>query len=73
MLAEDKKVWYIDSGCFRHMTRNKRALKNYIDCKGSKVAFGDSSKGSTRGKWTIFKDNMEIHDVSYVEGLKYNL
>lgn len=68
MPTEVKEVWYINSGCSRHMTGNIRTLKNYKEYKGPKVVFGDSSKGSAKGKGTLVRGNIEIHDVLYVEG-----
>nr|GEW08470.1 hypothetical protein [Tanacetum cinerariifolium] len=41
----------IDSGCSRHMTRNKAYLIEYQDFNGGLVAFGDS-KGQNTGKDT---------------------
>ncbi|GKA25468.1 putative ribonuclease H-like domain-containing protein [Tanacetum coccineum] len=34
-----------DSGCFRHMTRNKALLTDYHDIDGGFVAFGGSTRG----------------------------
>ncbi|GJY82098.1 ribonuclease H-like domain-containing protein [Tanacetum coccineum] len=37
-----KNKWIIDSGCSRHMTRNKAYLAEYQDYNGGHVAFGGS-------------------------------
>ena len=33
--------WYLDSGCSRHMTRNKRCLNKLEKKNGGNVTFGD--------------------------------
>nr|GEU49472.1 hypothetical protein [Tanacetum cinerariifolium] len=40
---KDKGV--IDSGCFRHMTRNMFCLSNFEELNGGYVAFGGNPKG----------------------------
>ncbi|GJY23704.1 hypothetical protein Tco_0397362 [Tanacetum coccineum] len=40
-----KDTWIFDSGCSRHMTRNKSYLTDYQDYNGGFVAFAGSSKG----------------------------
>ncbi|GKA10108.1 putative ribonuclease H-like domain-containing protein [Tanacetum coccineum] len=44
-----KNKGIVDSGCFRHMTRNKAYLAEYQDYNGGPVAFG-GSKGYITGK-----------------------
>ncbi|GJR17929.1 ribonuclease H-like domain-containing protein [Tanacetum coccineum] len=44
-----KNKGIVDSGCSRHMTRNKAYLAEYQDYNGGPVAFGDS-KGYLTGK-----------------------
>ncbi|KAJ9561923.1 hypothetical protein OSB04_007083 [Centaurea solstitialis] len=36
----DKGIWYLDSGCSRHMTGSKSVLSDYRDEKGPLVTFG---------------------------------
>ncbi|XP_010556066.1 PREDICTED: uncharacterized protein LOC104825438 [Tarenaya hassleriana] len=39
-------IWYLDSGCSRHMTGKKELLSNFVsDKKGDDVTFGDGKKG----------------------------
>ncbi|XP_019183756.1 PREDICTED: uncharacterized protein LOC109178675 [Ipomoea nil] len=73
-LAIDKQViWYVDSGCSRHMTGDKTMLSNFKEVDGPKVIFGGENSGKTRGKGDIIKQGITIQDVSYVDGLKFNL
>lgn len=55
------------------MTGNKKSLFNFKRINGSSVTFGDNSYVVTRGVGTIFRKNIEIKDVSYIKGLKFNL
>ncbi|KAJ9550966.1 hypothetical protein OSB04_015011 [Centaurea solstitialis] len=45
----DKGIWYLDSGCSRHMTGSKSVLSNYRDERGPSVTFGGNGRGQTRG------------------------
>ncbi|KAJ9557774.1 hypothetical protein OSB04_012388 [Centaurea solstitialis] len=45
----DKGIWYLDSGCSRHMTGSKSVLSNYREERGPAVTFGGNGKGQTRG------------------------
>ena len=69
----DKGIWYIDSGCSRHMTGNKSILSNDHDEKGPSVTFGGNGKGQTRGFGTLSNGVTTFTRVAYVEGLKHNL
>ncbi|XP_019173495.1 PREDICTED: uncharacterized protein LOC109169051 [Ipomoea nil] len=70
----DKQViWYVDSGCSRHMTGDKAMLSNFKEVDGPKVIFGGETSGKTRGTGNIIKKGITIQDVAYVEGLKFNL
>jgi len=60
------KSWYLDGGCSRHMTGDKK--------EGRLVTFGNNDKGQIKGKCIIGKkDSAKIEDVQYVEDLKHNL
>ncbi|GJT76652.1 hypothetical protein Tco_1043377 [Tanacetum coccineum] len=68
-----KPIWYLDSGCSRHMTGFKSYLHKYVDQPGPKVVFGDDSTCITKGYGSI-KCNGIVHTkVAFVNGLKYNL
>ena len=42
--------WYFDSGCSKHMTCDKKFLKNYKTIDVGHVTFGDGVKGRVMGK-----------------------
>ena len=41
--ARESCLWYLDSGCSRHMTRNKALFKTLFEGKIGTVMFGDGS------------------------------
>ncbi|GJX09461.1 putative reverse transcriptase domain-containing protein [Tanacetum coccineum] len=69
-----KNKGVIDSGCSRHMTRNKSYLTDYEEINGGFVAFGGNSKGGkiTR-KCKIRTGKLDFEDVYFVKELKFNL
>ncbi|GKA42890.1 ribonuclease H-like domain-containing protein, partial [Tanacetum coccineum] len=60
----------IDSGCSRHMTRNKAYLAEYQDFNGGPVAFG-GSKGYITGKGKIKTGKLDFEDVCFVKELQH--
>ena len=46
----DTCLWYLDSGCSRHMTGNQSLFKVFESKKGGNVTFGDGSKSQIKGK-----------------------
>ncbi|VFQ67736.1 unnamed protein product [Cuscuta campestris] len=67
-------VWYLDSGCSRHMTGDASLLSNLIPYDGPRVTFGGSNDfGLTKGLGNLVYKGPIIQAVSYVEGLNYNL
>ncbi|VFQ85689.1 unnamed protein product [Cuscuta campestris] len=67
-------VWYLDSGCSRHMTGDASLLSNLIPYDGPRVTFGGSNDfGLTKGLGNLVYKGLTIEAVSYVEGLNYNL
>ncbi|VFQ79197.1 unnamed protein product [Cuscuta campestris] len=67
-------VWYLDSGCSRHMTGDASLLSNLIPYDGPRVTFGGSYDfGLTKGLENLVYKGLTIQAVSYVEGLNYNL
>ncbi|GJZ72979.1 putative ribonuclease H-like domain-containing protein [Tanacetum coccineum] len=69
---KDKGV--IDSGCSRHMTRNKSYLTDYEEIDGGFVAFGGHFKGGKIiGKGKIRTGKLDFKDVYFVKELKFNL
>ncbi|GKB83465.1 putative ribonuclease H-like domain-containing protein [Tanacetum coccineum] len=60
----------VDSGCSRHMTRNKAYLVEYQDFNGGPIAFG-GSKGYITGKGKIKIGKLDFEDVCFVKELQH--
>ncbi|KAJ9536069.1 hypothetical protein OSB04_un000772 [Centaurea solstitialis] len=71
--SQNKGIWYLDSGCSRHMTGSKSVLSNYREERGPAVTFGGNGKGQTRGYGTLTNGVTTFKRVAYVEGLMHNL
>ena len=72
--ACDSCLWYLDSGCSRHMTGNKGLFKTLSKGKIGTVTFGDGSKSVIRGIGTVDIPGLPVfEDVWYVDELKANL
>ena len=72
--ARDSCLWYLDSGCSRHMTGNKGLFKTLFEGKIGTVTFGDGSKSVIRGIGTVDISGLPVfEDIWYVDGLKANL
>ena len=70
----DTCLWYLDSGCSRHMTGDRSLFKVFESKKGGNVTFGDRSKSQIKGKGIISLPGLlDIENVLYVEGLRVNL
>ncbi|GJU57897.1 hypothetical protein Tco_1235663 [Tanacetum coccineum] len=65
-----KNKGIVDSGCSRHMTRNKAHLAEYQDYNGGPVAFG-GSKGYITGKGKIKTGKLDFEDVCFVKELQH--
>ncbi|KAI3758325.1 hypothetical protein L6452_05885 [Arctium lappa] len=66
-------IWYLDSGCSRHMTGNKELLSSFKGKSGGAVTFGDNKQGQIKGYGEISRGNVSVSKVAYVDGLKHNL
>ena len=67
-------MWYLDSGCSRHMTEDKRKFKNFKRKEQGFFIYGDNNKGKILGTGDVGGGNtLEIKDVLFMEGLKHNL
>ena len=67
-------LWYLDSGCSRHMTRDKSLFKSLNKKVGDYVTFGDGSHAKVLSKGTIEIPGLPLlKDVLYIKGLKVNL
>ena len=72
--ARDFCLWYLDSGCSRHMTETKELFKTLFEGQIGTVTFGDGSKSVIRGIGTVDIPGLLVFkDVWYVDGLKANL
>ena len=64
--ARDSCLWYLDSGCSRHMTGNKGLFKTLLEGKIRIVTFGDGSKSVIRGIGTVDIPGLPVfEDVWY--------
>ena len=67
-------LWYLDSGCSRHMTGDKSLFKTLKEKKDGFVTFGDGSHSQVLGKGTVDIPRLPLLiDVLYIKGLKVNL
>ena len=66
-------LWYLDSGCSRHMTGDSTLLTKFVERVGPSITFGDDNKGYTMGYGLISSENVIIESVALVDGLKHNL
>ncbi|KAI3718335.1 hypothetical protein L6452_19200 [Arctium lappa] len=66
-------IWYLDSGCSRHMTGDKELLSSFKAKSGGAVTFGDNKQGHIKGYCELSKGNVSVSKVAYVDGLKHNL
>ncbi|KAH9716801.1 hypothetical protein KPL71_021583 [Citrus sinensis] len=55
-LKKKKNIWYLDSGCSRHMTGNYAWFSSFTKIEnGGDVSFGDNSKGKILGIGNVGK------------------
>ena len=70
----DTCLWYLGSGCSRHMTGDRSLFKVFESKKGGNVTFGDGRKSQIKGNGIISLPVLpDIANVLYVEGLRVNL
>ena len=70
----DTCLWYLDSGCSKHMTGDRSLFKVFESKKGGNVTFGEGSKSQIKGKGIISLPRLsDIANVLYVKGLRVNL
>jgi hypothetical protein len=70
-----ENMWLIDSGCSRHMTRNKKWFSSLTPLSHKEyVTFGNNKKGKVLGIDVIKVNNFFIlNDIALVDKLRYNL
>nr|GEW84131.1 retrovirus-related Pol polyprotein from transposon TNT 1-94 [Tanacetum cinerariifolium] len=78
-IVEEAKVvvqivlWYLDSGCSKHMTGDRSRLMNFMKKFIEIVRFGNDHFGAIMGYGDYVIGNSVISMVYYMEGLGYNL
>ncbi|GKB31044.1 retrotransposon protein [Tanacetum coccineum] len=65
--------WIVDSGCTKHMTRNRRLFTLYKAYDGGHVVFGSNLKGKVVSGGNITHDSITITNVENVSSLALNL
>jgi hypothetical protein len=67
--------WLIDSGCSRHMTRDRRWFSSLTSVMTKEyITFGDNGKGRVLSVGTVkVSESMTLRRVSLVKSLGYNL
>ena len=64
-------MWYVDSGCSRHMTGVKSNFLSLTATQGGSAAFGNGKSGTIVGIGKIGESfSHSIEDVYLVDGLK---
>ncbi|GJW25767.1 retrovirus-related pol polyprotein from transposon TNT 1-94 [Tanacetum coccineum] len=66
-------LWYLDSGCSKHMTKNRSQLVNFVHKFLGTVRFGNDQIAKIMGYGDYQMGNVTISRVYYVEGLGHNL
>ncbi|GJZ85901.1 retrovirus-related pol polyprotein from transposon TNT 1-94 [Tanacetum coccineum] len=66
-------LWYLDSGCSKHMTRDRSQLTNFVHKFLSTVKFSNDQIAKIMGYGDYQIGNITISRVYYVQGLGHNL
>nr|GEW99487.1 hypothetical protein [Tanacetum cinerariifolium] len=66
-------LWYLDSGCSKHMTGDRSQLINFLHKFLGTVKFGNDHVAKIMGYGDYKIGNVTISRVYYVEGLGHNL
>nr|GEU87291.1 integrase, catalytic region, zinc finger, CCHC-type, peptidase aspartic, catalytic [Tanacetum cinerariifolium] len=66
-------LWYLDSGCSKHMTGDRSRLMNFMKKFTGLVRFGNDHFGVIMGYGDYVIGDSVISRVYYVEGLVHNL
>nr|GFA62748.1 retrovirus-related Pol polyprotein from transposon TNT 1-94 [Tanacetum cinerariifolium] len=66
-------LWYLDSGCSKHMTEDRSQLVNFVQKFLGMVKFGNDHVAKIMGYGDYQNGNVTISWVYYVEGLGHNL
>ncbi|GJT34315.1 retrovirus-related pol polyprotein from transposon TNT 1-94 [Tanacetum coccineum] len=66
-------LWYLDSGCSKHMTEDRSQLTNFVNKFLGTFKFGNDHVAKILGYGDYQIGNVMISRVYYVEGLGHNL
>nr|GEW31067.1 retrotransposon protein, putative, unclassified [Tanacetum cinerariifolium] len=66
-------LWYLDSGCSKHMNGDRSQLVNFVQKFLGTVKFGNDHVAKIMGYGDYQIENVTISQVYYVEGLGHNL
>ncbi|GJU87974.1 retrovirus-related pol polyprotein from transposon TNT 1-94 [Tanacetum coccineum] len=66
-------LWYLDSGCSKHMTEDRSQLTNFVNKFLGTVKFGNDHVAKILRYSDYHIGNVTISRVYYVEGLGHNL
>nr|GEU40090.1 hypothetical protein [Tanacetum cinerariifolium] len=66
-------LWYLDSGCSKHMTRDRSQLTNFVNKFLGTVKFRNDHVAKIMGYNDYKVGNVTISRVHYAEGLGHNL
>ncbi|GJU00810.1 retrovirus-related pol polyprotein from transposon TNT 1-94 [Tanacetum coccineum] len=66
-------LWYLDSGCSKHMTRDRSQLTNFVNKFLGIVKFGNNHMAKILGYGDYQIGKVTISRVYYVKGLRHNL
>nr|GEV94256.1 copia protein [Tanacetum cinerariifolium] len=78
---EDGKLTYdvefiseiVDSGCLKHMSRNLKMLRNFVEKFTNIIRFGNDNFAAITRYGEYVQGNLTICHIYYVEGLRHNL
>nr|GEW15120.1 integrase, catalytic region, zinc finger, CCHC-type, peptidase aspartic, catalytic [Tanacetum cinerariifolium] len=66
-------LWYLDSGCSKHMIGDRSQLTNFVNKLLGTVKFGNYHVANIMGYGDYKIGNVTISRVYFVEGLRHNL
>nr|GEV44774.1 hypothetical protein [Tanacetum cinerariifolium] len=66
-------IWYLDSGCSKHMTRYRSRLMNFVKKFIGTVRFGNDHFGAIMGYGDYVIGDNVMSRIYYVERLRHNL
>nr|GEY15718.1 ribonuclease H-like domain-containing protein [Tanacetum cinerariifolium] len=66
-------LFFVDSGCSKHMTRNLKLLTNFVEKYLGTVKFWNDQIAPILGYGDLVPRTVTIKQVYYVEGLNHNL